>query len=116
MEVIVDHFDYPPGTGERTQSKQYVFTFPVTRATVALTGYSAQYDDEDNNLQRITVLLGVSVRKIDEGWEVRVVSEFNFRDEDGQDSYSGTIGYVVFVEVETILSWVTSLFGLLRAS
>ena len=117
MEVIVDRFDYPPGTGERTQAKSFVFDRQVLGAWVTLTGYSAQYDDGDHNLQRLTVLLGASPpARVDEGWEVRVVSEFNLRDDNGDDSYSGTIRYTLFVELESFLGWLTTLFGVFRAS
>lgn len=117
MEVIVDHFDYPPGTGERTQAKSFLFPRRVLGAWVALTGYSAQYDDGDHHLQRLTVLLGAGAAvRVDEGWEVRVVSEFNLRDENGDDSYSGRIGFVLLVELESLLTSMTTLFGVFRSS
>jgi hypothetical protein len=117
VEVIVDHFDCPSGTGERTQMKTFVFPRRVSRTWVALTGYSAQYDEDDHHVQRLTVLLAAGrAERRPEGWPVQVFSEFNLRDENGDDYSSGRIGFVLFVELESLLTQLLSFLGFFRSS
>ena len=82
----------------------FLFSRRVTEANVALSGYQAQYADDDHHVKRLTVkLFARPGARVDEGFEAVVTAVFNLRDENADDPYSGSISFVLFVQTEGIL-------------
>src|SRR5262249_45358530 len=96
-------FVFVSGTGERFAHQSFVFGRQVTAAFVALNGYEAQYDDGDHHLQTISVELRTAgPARVDEGWQVDVRGEFLLRDDNGDDNFSGSIDFVLFVVFQSL--------------
>jgi hypothetical protein len=112
METRTGRFVFVSGVGERVDRQSFVFARRVLKAYVALSGYSAEYVGDDHHLQRLTVMLNVGpVARIDEGWEVPVISQFDLRDENGDDRFSGSIDFILFAETEGLFTVLTDFLG-----
>jgi hypothetical protein len=104
MEMKSGTIEFPVGTGERTQTMTFLFPRRVIEAHVALSGYQAQYRDDDHHVKRLTVkLFARPGAHVDEGFEAVVTAVFNLRDQNADDPYSGSISFVLFVQTEGIL-------------
>ena len=57
MEMRSGTMEFPVGTGERTQRMTFVFPRRVIETHVALSGYQAQYSNDDHHVKRLTVKL-----------------------------------------------------------
>jgi len=104
MEMRSGTFEFPVGTGERTQRMTFLFPRPVIETHVALSGYQAQYANDDHHVKRLTVkLFAQPGAHIDEGFEAVVTAIFNLRDRNADDPYSGSISFVLFAQSQSIL-------------
>jgi hypothetical protein len=98
MEVRSGKFDFPPGTGERTQTMEFIFPEPVVEVHVALAGYEARYEGEDHHVRRVKIeLYGEPGGHVDEGYEARVMAVFELED-DAQSTSSGSMDFVMFAQ------------------
>ena len=99
MEIISDHFYFPPGTGTRSQVQPLGFQKKVKAAHVALSGYVAQYTSEDHHVRELKVMLSTRLGTYND-YGVEVLAEFNLRDKNADDPYLGYAYFVLFVEFE----------------
>ena len=105
MEMRSDTFEFPVGTGERTLSRTFLFPQRVIEPHVALTGYEAQYANDDHHIKRLTVkLFAHPGAPVEGGFEVRVTAVFNLRDANADDPYSGSISFVLFAQFRDLVS------------
>lgn len=104
MEMKSGTIEFPVGTGERTQRMTFLFPRKVVETHVALTGYQAQYSNDDHHVKRITVKLSAQPgAHIDEGFEAIVTATLNLRDRNADDPYFGSISFVLFAQTQGIL-------------
>lgn len=104
MEIKSGTFQFPVGTGERTQSMAFLFPQRVVEAHVALSGYHAEFQNEDRPIKRLKVMLTAAPgAHIDEGFEARVTVVFNMRDRNADDPYFGSVSFVLFALLKSSL-------------
>jgi len=94
--------DIPSGTGSRTGVEMVWFPDQVIRECwVGLAGYSVNYSSGDHEVQTIEVALSCSRQNTEFGLGVGVAATLLLRDQNGDDSFSGWVDYVLFVELDT---------------
>jgi hypothetical protein len=104
MEMRSGTFEFPVGTGERTQSMAFIFPRRVIETHVALAGYRAEYANDDHHIKRLTVkLFAQPGARVDEGFEARVTAVFNLRDRNADDPYLGSISFVLFAQLQGVV-------------
>ena len=101
MEIRNGSIFFPRGrgSGPRTaNATPVVFPRQVLRATVGITGYTAQFLPDDHHLGQLRVQLNSAVL----GNTVSVLATFGLRDWSGDwdDDYTGTVNFVVLAELE----------------
>jgi hypothetical protein len=99
MEIRTGEFIFPAGTGVRRQVLPFSFQRNVTAAHVALSGYDARYTSEDHHVRQLKVMLSARLG-IYNGTGVEVVADFNLRDRNADDAFTGSIAFVLFVVLE----------------
>ena len=100
MQIQYRRFDFPPAkdTGPRTSSTTVVFDLPVQAATACLTGFTAEYSDNDaHEFGKLTVELSSSIDKN----TVTVTATYGLRDsgESYDQEYSGSISCAVIAQL-----------------
>ena len=104
MELRAEILPIPQGRGERSFHMNVLFSRPVARVHIALTGYTLEYAGGDHHLKRIIVkLFAEPGAHVDDGYEVRVTAVVNLRDQNGDDPYTGEIGFLLFAEPKTLI-------------
>ena len=97
MEIVTSQFIFPPGTGAQSQVMPLSFQKKVKAAHVALSGYDAAYTSEDHHIKKLKVMLSTRLG-IYNGFGVEVLADFHLRDKNDDDSFRGSIDFVLFVE------------------
>ncbi len=93
------------GTGTQTGVEMVWFPDQVIRECwVGLSGYRVAYGSGDHEVQSIEVALSCSQQKTEFGLGVQVLAKLLLRDQNGDDSFSGWVDFVLFVELAPSLS------------
>jgi hypothetical protein len=98
MDVQTGEFNFPSGSGSgpRQTKMRHAFNERIGQASVALTGFQAQFTDGDHHFGRLEVGLGHRiVNNSTTGHEVEVFGTFGLRDLSNHwdDNYAGKIQY-----------------------
>lgn len=76
----------------------------IRECWVGLAGYRVAYGSGDHEVQTIEVALRCSQQKTEFGLGVQVLATLLLRDKNGDDSFSGWVDFVLFVELDQPLT------------
>jgi hypothetical protein len=99
METRSGRLEFPPQSGSHSVVLRLGFDRPVLAVEVALAGYEARYTGGDHHVRQLTVDLRAEIGgRVDDGWELRLVGTLFLKDDDN-NSFTGWIDYLLFVEL-----------------
>jgi hypothetical protein len=94
-------FNSMDGSGPRSDTKDVIFTNPVTQAEAILTGFNAAFSpsDDDHHLGNLEIRLRAEIDTL-APTRVVVTAVFGLRDWSGEwdDRYEGTVNFAVIGE------------------
>jgi len=102
MEIRTSSFNFPPSKGEGFQSAEQTISFPrdVVEVGIGITGYAAEFQDEDHEFGRLTIEVRANINP-DDATQVNVSGTFGLRDWSGEfdDYFLGNIQWALLADL-----------------